>query len=215
MENVKNIFEKAYEKPGIAVWTEINPPKELVELIESKKIQPCKAIDVGCGEGFYSIYLAKKGFDVLGIDISENAIKYAKENAKKAGVNIRFTAMEIGNLHKLNEKFDFIFEWTLLHQIIPSEREKYVRDINNILNKKGKYISVCFNVQDPKITGPGKKVRVISEESRGLNGCKLYFSSLDELEKLFSRYFKIIESKVIKFFRGEKNHIVNYLLMEK
>ena len=75
----KENFEKVYERPG-AAWTREEPPEELKELVESGKIKPCKVIDIGCGEGFYSIYLASKGFDVLGIDISENAIKYAKEN---------------------------------------------------------------------------------------------------------------------------------------
>ena len=100
--DVKEDFEKAYEKPGMAVWTNKEPLKELVELVESGKVKPCKVIDIGCGEGYYSIYLAKKGFDVLGIDISEKAIEYAKQNAKQAGVNIRFIAMDLFDLPKLN-----------------------------------------------------------------------------------------------------------------
>jgi SAM-dependent methyltransferase len=214
MKRDKEIFEKVYEKPG-AVWTETEPPKELIELIESGRIKPCKVIDIGCGEGFYSIYLASRGFDVVGIDLSENAIKHAKENSEKHGVNIRFLAMDIIGLGELKEKFDFVFEWTLLHQIIPSSRQKYVENVSNILNKGGKYLSVCFNEQDPKITGPGKKIRIIPENSRGPTGGKLYFSSLDELKELFDPHFKIIESKIIKIFRGGKSHIINYLFMEK
>ena len=121
----KEILEKVYEKG--AVWTEKYPPKELVELIENKKINPCKVLDIGCGEGFYSIYLAKKGFDVTGIDISENAIKLAKQNSEKEGIKIKFIAMDINELEKLNENFDFVLEWTLLHHIIPEKREKYVK----------------------------------------------------------------------------------------
>jgi len=88
MGNDKEIFEKIYEEG--AVWTESEPPKELVELVESGKIKSCRVLDVGCGEGFYAIYLASKGFDVMGIDISENAIRLAKENAAKQGVKIKF-----------------------------------------------------------------------------------------------------------------------------
>ena len=124
--NDKEIFEKAYEKPGEAIWTHENPPKSLKRLVETGQIKPCKVLDIGCGEGFYSIYLASKGFDVLGIDISENAIKYAKENAEKAGVKIRFKVMDLKDLSELNEKFDFVLEWAILHGISFEQRPKHI-----------------------------------------------------------------------------------------
>ena len=78
--NDKEMFDRIYEHG--AIWTEENPPKELIELIETEKIKSCKVLDIGCGEGFYSIYLASKGFDVTGVDISEIATNKARENAK-------------------------------------------------------------------------------------------------------------------------------------
>ena len=108
MQEDKDIFEAIYRKPG-AGWTITEPPAELAELIERAEIKPCKAIDIGCGEGFYSIYLASKGFDVLGIDLSERAIQYAKENADRYEMTIRFVAMDLNNLEQLNENIDFIF----------------------------------------------------------------------------------------------------------
>jgi 2-polyprenyl-3-methyl-5-hydroxy-6-metoxy-1,4-benzoquinol methylase len=213
MNEEKEILEKTYEKPG-AVWTSAEPPIELVELIETKKIKPCKCLDIGCGEGFYAIYLSKKGFDVTGIDLSENAIKYAKQNAEKAGVKINFIVMDIEDLDKINEKFDFIFEWALLHHIMPKKRKKYVRDVSNLLNKNGKYFSVCFNERDPKF-GKGKKLRTAPENARAIVGGRLYFSSLEELKELFEPYFKIIESKVFEKQGVGGINVWNYFFMEK
>ena len=105
MKNDKEIFEKAYENIG-AVWTETRPPEELVKLIESGRLKPCKVIDVGCGEGFYSTYLASKGFEVVGIDLSERAIEHAKQNSRKQELKIKFMAMDVSDLGKLDEKFD-------------------------------------------------------------------------------------------------------------
>jgi len=211
--NNKEILERTYAKPG-AVWTSVEPPTEIVELIESGKIKPCKCLDVGCGEGFYAIYLASKGFDVTGIDLSENAIKYAKQNATEKGAKINFIVMDISDLSKINGKFDFIFEWALLHHLMPEKRKKYVKDISNLLNKNGKYLSVCFNEQDPKF-GKGKKLRIIPEKSRAIIGGKLYFSSLEELKDLFEPYFKIIESKVFEKQGVGGINIWNYFFMEK
>ena len=211
--NYKEDLEKVYENSP-AIWTSTTPPKKLVELIKGGIIKPCKVLDVGCGEGFYSIYLAKQGFDVIGIDISENAIKHAKNNAKREGVNVRFESMDLFDISKLNERFDFIFEWAILHHIEPKKRKDYVKEIFNKLNNGGKYLSVCFNERNPGFAQPGKKVRTIPASSRALQGTKLYFSSLDEMRTLFHPYFKIIESKIIEISIGKSN-LMNYLFMEK
>ncbi|MFH1631207.1 MAG: class I SAM-dependent methyltransferase [Candidatus Aenigmatarchaeota archaeon] len=215
MNNDKEIFEKVYETPG-AIWTHTEPPEELVGLVETKKIEPCKVIDVGCGEGSYSIYLAKKGFDVLGIDISEQAIEYAKQNAKNAGVKIRFIVMDLNDLAELKEKFDFVLEWAILHCIPFEKRKKYIESISKLLNDDGNYLSLCFNEQDAKFDVPGKKIRTVPEEARAITGGTLYFSSLVELKELFEPHFKIIENKVFeKIGAANRLNVWNYFFMKK
>ena len=67
-------------------WNIETPPRLLVELVDTGKIKPCRAIDLGCGAGNYAVYLASRGFDVTGVDFSSEAIKIAKQNAKKISV---------------------------------------------------------------------------------------------------------------------------------
>ena len=213
MGNDKEMFEKIYEEG--AVWTESEPPKELVNLIESEKIKPCKVLDVGCGEGFYAIYLASKGFEVTGIDISENAIKLAKENAAKQGVKIKFIPMDVAHLDEMNNKFDFVFEWAILHHIMPEQRQKYVENIKGILNKGGKYLSICFNNQNPDFGAKGKTLRIIPGGAKMPAGTRLYYSSFEEMKQLFEPHFRIIEAKLITMTAGKKEHIGNYFFMQK
>lgn len=214
MNKGKEIFEKIYEKPG-AVWTRTEPPQELVELLESGKVKPCKILDIACGEGFYSIYLASKGFDVTGIDLSERAIQYAKQNAAKHGVDIRFMVMGIADLQKLKERFDFVLEWGLLHCIEPAKWQKYAEDVASLLSKGGKYLSMCFNIESPDFGGPGKRCKVSPV------GNKLYYSSQNELRELFEPHFRVIEAKIITITAGKgkdhtgKDHIGNCFFMEK
>lgn len=213
MSDDKEMFERIYKKE--AVWTESEPPKELMELIESGKIKPCKVLDIGCGEGFYAIYLASKGFDVTGIDISENAIEIAKENAKKQNVKIKFMPLDVDNLEEIKDKFDFVFEWAVLHHIFPERRQKYIEHIKKILNENGKYLSVCFNNQNPDFGAKGKNLRTIPEGAKMPAGTKLYYSSFEEMKQLFESHFCIIETKLVTMTAGKKEHIGNYFFMRK
>ncbi len=190
-------------------WNVETPPAVLVELVQSGKLKPCKAIDLGCGAGNYAIYLAGKGFDVTGVDISPVAIKHAWENALKKGVKCRFLVTDLlGDLHEIDETFDFAYDWELLHHIFPGDRETYAKNVHKLLNPGGKYLSVCFNEGDRSFGGTGRYRKT------GI-GTVLYFSSIDELIVLFKPYFNIIEAKIITIKGKGIEHLANYVFMER
>lgn len=63
-----------------------------------------KVLDLACGKGRHSIYLNQLGFDVLGVDLSENSIEVANKNANET---LHF---EVHDMREpLNDKFDAIF----------------------------------------------------------------------------------------------------------
>ena len=72
---------------------------ELVEEIERKKVkgERISVLDIGTGSGCIAIALKKRHpeWDVTGIDISEEAIEIAKENAQRNGVDVRFEVRDI------------------------------------------------------------------------------------------------------------------------
>ena len=71
-------------------WELGKPRPILVEFFEKGLIKKGKALDLCCGAGTNTIYLAKNGFDVTGVDISSTAIEIAKQKAHHANVNINF-----------------------------------------------------------------------------------------------------------------------------
>jgi len=64
-----------------------------------------KIIDVGCGTGRHSIELAKRGYQVTGIDLSISLLKKAEEKANKAGVKVDFFRHDARNL-PFEKQFD-------------------------------------------------------------------------------------------------------------
>jgi 2-polyprenyl-3-methyl-5-hydroxy-6-metoxy-1,4-benzoquinol methylase len=190
-------------------WNSTTPPVLLRDLVESGIIKPCKAIDIGCGLGYYTYYLATKGFDVTGVDISVFAINKAKEKFQKKDLSCRFKQANL--LDKklyLGKDYDFAFDWEVLHHIYPEERVKYLKNVYRLLNTKGKYLSICFSEQDPQFGGKGKYRKTAL-------GTTLYFSSENELQTLFSQFFRIIDLKTVKLEGKKGYHMAVYAFMEK
>jgi len=209
-ENQKRMDEIYKNMPLEEIpWNRETPPDLLVQLLDTRKVQPCRAIDLGCGAGNYAIYLASKGFDVTGIDFSTTAINLAKQNTKNKDVECSFIVADvITQLSDISERWDFAYDWGLLHHIFPEHREKYVKNIYNILNPKGKYLSLCFSEKDQGFEGEGKYRKTFI-------GSTLYLSSEDELRELFAPYFEIIEFRTTEIEGKFETHIFNYVFMSK
>lgn len=190
-------------------WNIETPPDLLVELIDTGKVRPCKAIDLGCGAGNYAVYLASRGFEVTGADISPTAIKIAKENARRKNVNCNFLVADVvQDLDKLHQTWQFAYGWGLLHHILPEQRQKYVDNVSRILDPAGKYLSVSFSEKDTGFAGSGNR-------RQSQLGTVLYFSSEDQLRKLFQTHFKIIDLRTIEIAGKFEPHIFNYAFMQK
>jgi cyclopropane fatty-acyl-phospholipid synthase-like methyltransferase len=190
---IKKQMERIYrEQPLDAIpWHMDHPPDLLRDLVESGRIKPCRAIDMGCGSGSYAIYMAGQGFEMTGVDISEAAVAIAGKRALERGVSCRFVAVDLlGDLSDLGSPFDFAYDWELLHHIFPADRFAYIRNVFELLHPEGLYLSVCFSDDDPGFGGEGKfrKTRL---------GTVLYFSSEDELRALFQPFFRIEELKIV------------------
>ena len=172
-------------------WNFEEPPRVLVDLVQTGVIKPCRTIDLGCGTGNYALYLAGEGFDVTAVDISACAVEIAKNNSIKKGTPCNFYVADVlGDLDPTGSTYDFAYDWELLHHIFPENREKYLSNIVELLNPGGRYLSVCFSEKSEQFGGTGKYRETPL-------GTRLYFSSENELQDLFASYFSIDSLKTI------------------
>jgi SAM-dependent methyltransferase len=190
-------------------WNFETPPAILEDLVERGKITPCRAIDLGCGTGNYAIYLAKKRFDVTGVDFSSSAIELARNRASEKGLDCTFIVADIlGNLEEVSPPFDFAYDWELLHHIYPSDRETYLRNVHRLLRPGGSYLSVFFSEENPQFGGSGKY------RTTPL-GTILYLSSEEEMRALYTPLFRIEELQTIKIKGKFSPHKGIYAFMTK
>jgi SAM-dependent methyltransferase len=183
MDDLDKIYRET--PPGLIPWNITEPPELLASLVNGDVIAPCRAADLGCGLGNYTIWMAIQGFTMTGIDLSPTAVEKATQMSHDKGVDIEFLAADLTKPFSHPKTFLFAYDWDVLHHIYPEHREQYAVNVSRLLAPGGKYLSVCFSEKD-SFCGPGKyRTTPI--------GTHLYFSSEEEIRDLFGKYFRIIE----------------------
>ncbi len=107
----------------------------LAEFFESLSGRNRQLLEVGCGIGVDSIQLARRGFQVTAVDLTENALTVARQYAAHRGVTINF---QLGNAEKLDfpaESFDFVYSFGVLHHTPDIERS--LAEVHRVLRPGG------------------------------------------------------------------------------
>lgn len=123
---------------------------DLESLVESGRIAPGRAIDLGCGAGGEAIYLAKNGFDVTGVDFSPTAIKMARERARTENVDVNFIQDDLTALQHVSGDFDFLVDYGALNDLDHSDRDAYVRNVLPLSHSGSKFLLMCFEENLPQ-----------------------------------------------------------------
>lgn len=138
-------FERIYQRAGSAdrlPWYREEPP-ELLQRAVAEHEHAGRALDLGCGAGLYSIYLAQQGYDVNGLDFTAGAVEMAKRNAEEAGVHLDLQRADV--LAWDGEgPFDLVLDSGCLHGFADTERRRYKANLLRWLAPGGDYVLVHF-----------------------------------------------------------------------
>ncbi len=94
-------------------------------LVESLPLLPVgRALDIAMGEGRNAVYLAKKGFHVVGVDISEIAIRKAKRLATENGTRIRTVIADLSKYQIQPESYEVIMDFYYLNRSLVPQIKK-------------------------------------------------------------------------------------------
>jgi len=129
-------------------WELGKPRPILVEVVERGLIKKGKALDICCGAGTNTVYLAEKGFEATGIDISQTAIEIAKKKAEKAKVKIDFRVEDFTKLPFADEEFDFVHDMGCFHHVKVEDRSAFINGVHRVLKKDGMYMLTCFSYKN-------------------------------------------------------------------
>jgi ubiquinone/menaquinone biosynthesis C-methylase UbiE len=132
-------------------WELGKPRPILVEYMKKGLLPGGKALDLCCGAGTNTIYLAQNGYDVAGIDISTTALRIVLAKAETAKVNISFLNGSFVDLPFDERRFDFVWDMGCFHHVTVQDREKFIAGVYRVMKPSGAYMLTCFSYRN----GPG------------------------------------------------------------
>ncbi len=84
----------------------------------------CRALDIGCGTGVDSVFMAQHGLKVTAVDFVPRALEFARKRAKENKVEVEFVGGDVTEL-VLEGEYDLIFDSGCLHSFDSEKRIKY------------------------------------------------------------------------------------------
>jgi len=129
---------------------------EMLPFFKRNKIK--NVLDLGCGTGRHCIYLAKNGFDVVGVDVSGSALRMASAWVRKERLrNVAFMRGTMVNIPFDNIHFDAVISVSVIHHALKKDIEKTIDEIYRVLKRNGILFTNLASVKDPRY-GSGEEV---------------------------------------------------------
>lgn len=113
-----------------------NEARLVFKLLKPRKNE--KILDVGCGDGIWTNELAKKSFNVTGIDISRHDLKKAQKRAQVMGLDVNYNLVDATNMPFDTQSFDKIFSISTLEHI--QKDEAVLKECHRILKPNGSIV---------------------------------------------------------------------------
>jgi ubiquinone/menaquinone biosynthesis C-methylase UbiE len=96
-------------------------------------------LDLGCGEGFNTRIMARRGAKVTGIDFAEKMIAYAREQEQKDKLGIKYCTSNASDLSEFkNSRFDIVTSFMSIQDII--NYKLVLKGANRVLKKNGRMV---------------------------------------------------------------------------
>jgi SAM-dependent methyltransferase len=161
----------------------------------------CKGrlLDAGCGSGKYSIPLQMRGFDVIGVDVSQGALELAAKGSECRKQDIKFLAADICHLPFPAGSFDVIWCYGVLQHLMSAEREFAISEFRRLLRRDGILFLEVFGEEDMRYGGNEVEHNTFKRKK----GIIYHYFNKNELNGLLSGFLcRIVEAKKEKRFDG-------------
>ena len=174
--NVDRDWETKY-RTGETRWDSGLASRELQRVLTARRIEPCRAIDLGCGTGTNAVYLATLGFAVTGVDCAPRALELARGKEAAAGVRVEWIEADVQHFGAGLQPFDLVFDRGCYHCCRRVDLHGYRETLMNIMRPGSQLLLLCGNANEQTEEGPP---RVTEQEVRDDLGPLIDFEFIRE-----------------------------------
>lgn len=119
------------------------PDENLAAYLDRGLLTPGRVLDVGCGPGRNSVFLARNGFQVDAVDLSATAIAWAAERAEGLGIRFRH-----GDAFTTEGTYDLVYDSGCFHHLLPHRRVSHLALLDRVLKPSGHFALTCFTDEE-------------------------------------------------------------------
>jgi SAM-dependent methyltransferase len=190
-------WDKIYVE-GKLPWDSGKPDVHLLEVIDEIGHNFGKALEIGCGTGTNLIWLAEKGFEVTGMDISPTAVAKARKKVSAADINIHLFSGDFMVDQVPGAPFDFVYDRGCLHVFEGvKELSRFASRVGELLVPEGIWHSLAGSTDGPpRDTGPPRH-------------------SATDIVTAVEPHFEILELRATRFDRENHNHAKAWVLVAR
>jgi SAM-dependent methyltransferase len=144
-------WDDAYR--GQPPW-EIGRPQRAFIGLEADGRVGTTVLDVGCGTGENALYLAERGHEVWGIDISTVAIERAMVKSHARRLPVVFLAADALEPEAVGRTFETLTDCGCFHTLSDDDRPRYVASMWALTTPGSRIHIMCFSEAEPPGWGP-------------------------------------------------------------
>jgi SAM-dependent methyltransferase len=144
---------------GQLPWDIGQPEPLLVEFVTSGGVSPAPTLEIGAGTGTNAIWLAERGFDVVGVDVSPLAVERAHAKMEGRALRCRFAALDFLTAPPPGGPFQFVFDRGCFHVFDETdERQRFAAQVVAALAPGGLWLSIIGSTEGPpREVGPPRR----------------------------------------------------------
>jgi len=152
-------WEKYYSRLRLLPERYKRPVPLVAEILPALKLRKVRnVLDLGCGAGRHCVFLASKGFDVLGLDASESALRMASQWIRMERLaNVALVQGSMTDIPSDDDHFEAVISISVMHHALKKEISRSMAEIHRILKKDGIFFANLASIHDPRY-GTGQEV---------------------------------------------------------